>query len=111
MGAQQMKFCGAVARALLIGVRFGGLDGVRVGSRSKMGKLQMSGARRDHHRFWYNTNQKPRSNSMHNTAIVFIEANVARLFECPMPEPNSGEVRVRGVRSCISSGTVKMCKS
>ena len=48
---------------------------------------------------------------MHNTAIVFVEANVARLFECPMPEPNSGEVRVRVVRSCISSGTVKMCKS
>ena len=34
---------------------------------------------------------------MHNSTIVFIEANVARLLECPMPEPNSGEVRVRAV--------------
>ena len=40
MDAKQMKFCGAVARAPLIGVGFGGLDGVRVGSGSKMGKLQ-----------------------------------------------------------------------
>ena len=40
MGAKQMKFCGAVARALLIGVKFGGLNGVRIGSGSKMGKLQ-----------------------------------------------------------------------
>ena len=31
---------GAVARATPFGVKFGGLDGVRVGSRSKMGKLQ-----------------------------------------------------------------------
>ena len=41
MGAKQMKFCGAVARALLIGVKFGGLNGVRIGSGSKMGKLQL----------------------------------------------------------------------
>ena len=40
MGAKQMKFCGAVARALLIGVKFGELDWVRIGSGSKMGKLQ-----------------------------------------------------------------------
>ena len=31
-----MQFCGAVARALLIGVKIGGLDGVRTGSESKM---------------------------------------------------------------------------
>ena len=31
---------GAVARATPFGVKFGGLDGVWVGSRSKMGKLQ-----------------------------------------------------------------------
>ena len=37
MGAKQMKFCGAVARALLIGVKFGGLNGVRIDSGSKMG--------------------------------------------------------------------------
>lgn len=43
MGAQQMKFCGAVARALLIGVKFGGLGGVRIGG-SKMGKLRSSSA-------------------------------------------------------------------
>ena len=42
MGAKQMKFCGAVARALLIGVKFGGLNGVRIGSGSKMGKLQIN---------------------------------------------------------------------
>ena len=40
MGAKQMKFCGAVARALLIGVKFGELNGVRIGNGSKMGKLQ-----------------------------------------------------------------------
>ena len=40
MDAKQMKFCGAVARALLIGVKFGELNGVRIGSGSKMGKLQ-----------------------------------------------------------------------
>ena len=42
---------------------------------------------------------------MYNSNIVFTEANVARLLECPMPEPKSDEVRVRVVRSCISSGT------
>ena len=40
MGAKQMKFCGAVARALLIGVKFGGLNVVRIGSGSKMVILQ-----------------------------------------------------------------------
>ena len=40
MGAEQMKFCGAVARALLIGVKFGGLNVVQIGSRSKMVILQ-----------------------------------------------------------------------
>ena len=40
-GAKQMQFGGAVARALLIGVEIGGLDGMRVGSGSKMGKLQI----------------------------------------------------------------------
>ena len=48
MGAKQMKFCGAVARALLIGVKFGELDWVRIGSGSKMGKLQV-GVRCDGH--------------------------------------------------------------
>ena len=42
---------------------------------------------------------------MINWNIVFTEANVARLLEYPMPEPKLGEVRVRVVRSCISSGT------
>ena len=42
MGAKQKKFCGAVARALLIGVEFGELNGVRIGSGSKMVKLQTS---------------------------------------------------------------------
>ena len=32
MGAKQMKFCGAVARALLIGVKFGGFDEGLTGS-------------------------------------------------------------------------------
>ena len=41
-GAKQPSFCGAVARALLIGVKFGELNGVRIGSGSKMGKLQKS---------------------------------------------------------------------
>ena len=40
VGAKQRKFCGAVARALLIGVKFGELNEVRIGSGSKMGKLQ-----------------------------------------------------------------------
>ena len=35
-----MRFCGAVARAPLIGVKFGGFDERLIGSRSKMGKLQ-----------------------------------------------------------------------
>ena len=33
-----MQFGEAVARALLIGVEIGGLDGVRIGSGSKMGR-------------------------------------------------------------------------
>ena len=41
VGAKQRKFCGAVARALLIGVKFGELNEVRIGSGSKMGKLQL----------------------------------------------------------------------
>ena len=44
MGAEQMKFCGAVARALLIGVKFGGLDGIWIGCGSKLGKLQIVAA-------------------------------------------------------------------
>ena len=36
--AKQMQFCGAVARALLIGVKFGELNGVRIGSGLKMKK-------------------------------------------------------------------------
>ena len=39
-GVKQMQFGEAVARALLIGVEIGGLDGMWVGSGSKMGKLQ-----------------------------------------------------------------------
>ena len=38
-GVKQMQFSEAVARALLIGVEIGGLDGMRVGGGSKMGKL------------------------------------------------------------------------
>ena len=39
IGAKQMKFCRAVARALLIGVKLSGLNGVRIGNASKVGKL------------------------------------------------------------------------
>ena len=42
---------------------------------------------------------------MNNPNIVFTKPNVAELVERPMPEPKPGEVRVRLVRSCISSGT------
>ena len=37
VGAKQMKFCGAVARVLLIGVKFGEQNEVRIGSGSKWG--------------------------------------------------------------------------
>jgi len=37
IGAKQMKFCGAVARALLIGVKLSGLNGVRIGNEIKNG--------------------------------------------------------------------------
>ena len=57
MGAKQMKFCGAVARALLIGVKFDGLNGVQIGSGSKMGKLQMTMANAGGLLFWYNNFQ------------------------------------------------------
>jgi hypothetical protein len=57
MGAKQMKFCEAVARALLIGVKFDGLNGVQIGSGSKMGKLQMTMANARDLLFWYNNFQ------------------------------------------------------
>lgn len=40
-----------------------------------------------------------------NPNIVFTSAGVAELIDRPMPDPKSGEVLVRVVRSCISSGT------
>ena len=42
---------------------------------------------------------------MKNPNILFTSAGVAELVERPAPEPQSGEVLVRLVRSCISSGT------
>ena len=55
MGAKQMKFCEAVARALLSGVKVDGLNGVQIGSGSKMGKLQMTMANARELLFWYNS--------------------------------------------------------
>lgn len=40
-----------------------------------------------------------------NPNIVFTSAGVAELIDRPTPDPKSGEVLVRVVRSCISSGT------
>ena len=40
-----------------------------------------------------------------NPNIVFTSAGVAELIDRPMTDPKSGEVLVRVVRSCISSGT------
>jgi len=42
---------------------------------------------------------------MNNANIVFTSAGVAELVDKPRPEPGAGEVLVRVVRSCISSGT------
>jgi len=42
---------------------------------------------------------------MDNPNILFTRKDTAELVERPMPEPKAGEVRVRLVRSCISSGT------
>lgn len=42
---------------------------------------------------------------MENKGIVFVDKNRAELVDVPFPEPKAGEVRVRLVRSCISSGT------
>lgn len=42
---------------------------------------------------------------MTNPNIIFTKPNTAELADRPMPEPKPGEVRVRLVRSCISSGT------
>ena len=42
---------------------------------------------------------------MTNPNIIFTQPNTAELVDRPMPEPQRGEVRVRLVRSCISSGT------
>ena len=42
---------------------------------------------------------------MMNPNIVFTSAGVAELIDRPMSDPKSGEVLVRVVRSCISSGT------
>ena len=45
---------------------------------------------------------------MTNTNIVFTKKDTAELVDRPMPEPKSDEVRVRLVRSCISSGTERV---
>lgn len=42
---------------------------------------------------------------MNNPNIIFTSAGVAELVDRPMPEPRAGEVLVRVVRSCVSSGT------
>jgi len=42
---------------------------------------------------------------MNNTNIVFIGPGVAELIDRPLAAPKAGEVLVRLVRSCISSGT------
>ena len=42
---------------------------------------------------------------MKNPNIVFTSVGVAELVDRPISEPRPGEVRVRVVRSCISSGT------
>ena len=42
---------------------------------------------------------------MTNPNIIFTKPNMAELVDRPMPDPRPGEVRVRLVRSCISSGT------
>jgi len=42
---------------------------------------------------------------MTNPNIIFTSAGVAELVEKPVPAPKAGEVRVRVLRSCISSGT------
>lgn len=42
---------------------------------------------------------------MNNQNIVFTSSGVSELIDRPMPEPKAGEVLVRVVRSCISSGT------
>lgn len=40
-----------------------------------------------------------------NPAIVFTAPGIAEVLDLPKPEPGPGEVLVRSVRSCISSGT------
>ena len=42
---------------------------------------------------------------MKNSSIVFTAPNVAEVLECPLPSPGPGQVLVRSVRTCISSGT------
>ena len=42
---------------------------------------------------------------MNNPSIVFTAPNVAEVLEKPVPEPRPGEVLVRSIRSCVSSGT------
>ena len=42
---------------------------------------------------------------MTNPNIIFTSANIAELMDRPLPVPGAGEVLVRVVRSCISSGT------
>ncbi len=43
--------------------------------------------------------------STSNPAIVFTAPGVAEVLDLPKPEPGPGQVRIRSVRSCISSGT------
>ena len=42
---------------------------------------------------------------MKNQNIIFTSAGVSELVDRPMPDPKAGEVLVRVVRSCVSSGT------
>lgn len=42
---------------------------------------------------------------MNNPNILFTSVGKAEIVDKPVPEPKAGEVRVRLVRSCISSGT------
>ena len=42
---------------------------------------------------------------MNNPSIVFTAPNVAEVVDRPVPEVRPGEVLVRSLRSCVSSGT------
>ncbi len=42
---------------------------------------------------------------MINPNIIFTAPNVAEVIDKPMPAPGPGQVLIRTVRTCISSGT------